>query len=186
MQNYRMRIDECGNLLMHSINCDLSSCQFSVVSVSLCEFVVHFCLLRRMAADSLRTSCSISCWSRPLLAASSRTSRRRARISLVRSRLALAAGAVGDGEAGAADRFEHAVVLQLAIGAGDGVRIDRQLAGQLADAGDQLAGGEGAVGDGEFHLADDLVVDRKSVMGVDLQEHGDRSPAGVGWKSDHG
>jgi hypothetical protein len=72
----------------------------------------------------------------------------------------LPAGLFGDAQSLAAERFEDAIGLQVAIGAGHGVRIDGDLQGQFTDRGDQVAGAESAVGDGEFDLADDLVVDR--------------------------
>jgi len=89
--------------------------------------------------------------------------------------LALATSAGGDGEARAAEGFEDAVVLELAVGAGDRVGVDGEVAGQLADAGNEVAGREGRVGDRELELADDLIVDREAVVGVDLEKHA-RSP----------
>ena len=55
--------------------------------------------------------------------------------------------------------------------AGDGVRVDREFAGQFADAGDEIAAADGAVGDGEFDLPHDLVVDGEPVSDVNMQEH---------------
>ena len=81
------------------------------------------------------------------------------------------ARAGGDRQAGAADGGEHAVVLQLAVGPGHGVRVDRQFAGQFADGGHQFALLEHVAGDREFHLADDLVVDGQRIGEVDLEEH---------------
>jgi hypothetical protein len=85
--------------------------------------------------------------------------------------LALSPRGGGHGEAGAADGFEDAVVLELAVSSRDGVRIDRQLAGELADARYKLARTQGRVGNREFHLPDDLVVDGQAVVRVDLKKH---------------
>ena len=41
-----------------------------------------------------------------------------------------------------------------------------------ADRGDQFAGPQSAVGDGEFDIADDLIVDGQTVMRIDVKEHG--------------
>src|SRR4051812_16519834 len=83
--------------------------------------------------------------------------------------LALPAGVGGDRETCSPHSFEHPIILQLAVRAGDGVWVDRQLASQLAYAEDQLAAALCAVGNGEFHLPYDLVVHREAVIGVDVQ-----------------
>ena len=75
----------------------------------------------------------------------------------------------------ATHRFEYFVVLQLPVGACDRVWVDRQLAGQLPHARHHLARGQYAVGDREFYLANDLVVDRQAVVGSDVEEHEGRA-----------
>ena len=67
---------------------------------------------------------------------------------------------------------QHAVVQQLAVGPGDRIGVDRQLAGQFPDGRDQLAFLEHLAGDGELDLPDDLVVDGQFVVEIDLEEHG--------------
>ena len=83
-------------------------------------------------------------------------------------------------EPGAAERLQHVGRLQLAIGAGDRVRIDGQVAGQFADRRHEISRLEGIAGDGEFHLPHDLIVNRDAVGGVDMHKHDfvrcDRSP----------
>ena len=88
--------------------------------------------------------------------------------------LATSAGTAFDGEPRAAYDGEYSFVLKLPIGAGDRVRVDRQFLGQLTDAGHHLAGRERAIGDGKFHLPDDLIVNGQTVMSVDMQKHDER------------
>jgi RNA polymerase sigma factor (sigma-70 family) len=94
------------------------------------------------------------------------------RADQVHALLATAPASVGGhGQAGAANGGQHIVVLQLAIGSGDRVRIDRQFAGQLANRGNQFAFLEHLAGHGELDLANDLIVDGQPVIEVDLKEH---------------
>ena len=79
---------------------------------------------------------------------------------------------VGDVRAGRAALLDDAGRLQLAIGAGDRVRIDEQLLGQHANRRQFLAGREPARGDQVLHLVDDLQVDRHAVGGGDVDLHG--------------
>ena len=61
--------------------------------------------------------------------------------------------------------------LQLAIGAGDGVRVDEQPLGQHADRRQLLAGLQPARRDQVLHLVDDLQVDRHAVVRGDVDLH---------------
>jgi hypothetical protein len=87
-------------------------------------------------------------------------------------------GPGADGQPGASDRFDDLVALQVAVGAGHCIGVDRQLPGQLADAGDHLARFEHAAGDRKLDLPRDLFVNREAIAGVDF-EHGAGEHFGV-------
>ena len=65
--------------------------------------------------------------------------------------------------------FKQAAELELAIGADDGVGIDGEIDGELADGGELIAGGELAGGDGSTDLVNDLAVDGHAGMQVELE-----------------
>ena len=65
----------------------------------------------------------------------------------------------GDVGALAAACFEEAVSFEVAIDAGDGVGVDEEAGGQLADGGELVARDEEAGGDGAADLVADLAVD---------------------------
>jgi hypothetical protein len=69
--------------------------------------------------------------------------------------------------------LEHALDLQLAVGADHGVRVDGKIDGQLAHRRQLIARHKVATGDPELHLLDDLPVKRYPALGVDpnLQAH---------------
>ena len=77
--------------------------------------------------------------------------------------------AVGDEGAGALLGIEEAADFHLAVGAEDGVGVDGQVDGNLADGGELVAGGEGAGGDCSLDLVDELPVDGDSAMGVEAE-----------------
>src|SRR5215471_3093224 len=72
-----------------------------------------------------------------------------------------------DERADAAPRFEHSVALEMRVDASDGVRVDAQLDGELADRRQLIAGPEAAGGDRGPQSALDLGVDWGRIAGVD-------------------
>ena len=74
---------------------------------------------------------------------------------------------VGDESAGALMGFEQAAEFELAIGAHDGVGIDFEIDGELADGGELIAGGQRAGGDAAADLVDQLAVDGDAAVQVD-------------------
>ena len=68
-------------------------------------------------------------------------------------------------------QLDDAFVLQLAVGLGHRVRVDHELLGQRADAGQLLAGTEGARFDAVLHLLHQLEVDGNTRRRVGTEEH---------------
>src|SRR5690606_36858783 len=85
--------------------------------------------------------------------------------------LALAPRPASHRQADACGMLDQVFALEIAIGPSDGVGIDGELAGQFADAGEEIARLEEPVGNGELHLAGDLFVNRDAVATVDLNKH---------------
>src|SRR5262249_38606212 len=77
----------------------------------------------------------------------------------------------GDEQAQAGPAGEGAVALQLGVGPGVSVGVDRHLARQLADRRQALVRPELAAGDGLANLPDQLLVDRHAAGGVDVEPH---------------
>ena len=69
-------------------------------------------------------------------------------------------------------RDHESAAFQFEIGAGDGVGIDDQLPGQLADRGETVLGFQLAAGDGLANLASQLLIDGGAAGGVDVKFHG--------------
>jgi hypothetical protein len=63
-------------------------------------------------------------------------------------------------------QVDHACVVKLAIGLGDGVGVDDQLLRERADTGQLLARAHGAGFDAVLHLLHQLQVDRHAGGGV--------------------
>jgi hypothetical protein len=61
--------------------------------------------------------------------------------------------------------------IELAVGADDGVRVDREVDGQLADRGELIARLQVPPGDAELHLLDDLPVEGDAALGIDPKTH---------------
>src|SRR5262245_4481566 len=72
-----------------------------------------------------------------------------------------------DERSDAAPRLEHAVALEMRVDAGDGVRVDAQVDGKLADGGELIAGAQASGRDGRPQTALDLCVDWRRIARVD-------------------
>ena len=70
----------------------------------------------------------------------------------------------GDERADAAPRLDDAGALELGVDAGDGVGVDAEVDGELADGRQLIAGLEAAGGDGGAQAAVELRVDRRAVV----------------------
>src|SRR4029077_9823330 len=75
----------------------------------------------------------------------------------------------GDHRAGAVPDGDQPLVLQRAVGGGDGVQVDPEVGRHLADGGKGVAFGQLAPGDQGLDLVRHLLVDRTAVAGI----HGD-------------
>ena len=64
-----------------------------------------------------------------------------------------------DAHALAADEFDDAIAFEEGVGLGDGHGVDGELLGDLADGGEEFAGGEAAGGDEGADLVGELAVD---------------------------
>ena len=78
----------------------------------------------------------------------------------------------GDERAGAVAQLDDAFVLELAVGLGDGVRVDHELLRQRPDAGQLLARPQRAGLDGVLHLLHQLEVDGHAGRGIGPEQHG--------------
>src|SRR5438876_11204878 len=83
----------------------------------------------------------------------------------------LAPGAGRHERAGAVPKLENAVVLELAIGLRDGVRVDDEFFGERTDAGKLVARAKGAGFDGVLHLLHELEVDGNAERGIGAEQH---------------
>jgi hypothetical protein len=75
-------------------------------------------------------------------------------------------------QAQALARLQPAFGSELGVGLGHRVRVDRQLRGQAAHAGQLRARGQFAGGHGPAHAVDDLLADRARIAGGDLEHQG--------------
>ena len=80
--------------------------------------------------------------------------------------------AAGDESARALLRVDDAADLHLAIGAQDGVGIDGEVDGHLADGGELVADCKSAGGDASLHLIDDLAEDGHAAVGIEAEGEG--------------
>jgi hypothetical protein len=80
-------------------------------------------------------------------------------------------GGVGDERACSLVRGENASKFELAIGADDGVWIDRKVHGELAHGGQAIAGAGGSAGTGGVYLVDNLTVDGNAGLHVEDKLH---------------
>ena len=78
----------------------------------------------------------------------------------------------GDEGAGAMAQLDHALVLELAVGLGDGVRVDHELLRQRPDARQLLARPQRAGFDAVLHLLHQLEVDGNARRGIGPEQHG--------------
>jgi hypothetical protein len=76
----------------------------------------------------------------------------------------------GDERPDAAPRLDDAGPLELGVDAGDGVGVDAEVDGELADGGQLVAGLEAAGGNGGAKRAIELRVDRSAIPRVDGNE----------------
>ena len=74
--------------------------------------------------------------------------------------------------------LEQATQLQFAVSAHDGVGVDGQIDGELADGGKLISGAQGAGRDAGMGLINDLAVDRNAA--VEIEGELER-PAGLGF-----
>ena len=79
----------------------------------------------------------------------------------------------GDERAGAVAQLDDALVLELAVGLGDGVRVDHELLRERADARQLLARAQRAGFDAVLHLLHQLEVDGHAGRGVGPEQHGE-------------
>jgi hypothetical protein len=77
-----------------------------------------------------------------------------------------------DTHALAADEFDDAVTFEEGVGFGDGHGVDLEVVGDLADGGEEFAGGEFSGGDESAELVDELAVEREAGGGGDGEEEG--------------
>src|SRR5580704_17581224 len=80
----------------------------------------------------------------------------------------------GDERADAAARVDDAGPLELGVDTCDGVGVDAQVDGELADGGKLVADLEAAGGDGGAQAAIELRVNRRAILGVDGNESAGR------------
>ena len=79
-------------------------------------------------------------------------------------------GVARDERADAAPRLDHAGALELGVDARDGVGVDAEVDGELADGRQLVAGLQAAGGDRRAQPAFELRVDRRAVLRVDGNE----------------
>src|SRR5581483_603839 len=72
--------------------------------------------------------------------------------------------------AAAGGGFDDAEAFELGVGLGEGVAVDMEFLGQLADGGERFAWLEGAGGGGIADLIDNLEVNRHAGLEIELEE----------------
>ena len=66
---------------------------------------------------------------------------------------------------------DHPLDLEFAVGSDDGVGVDGEVDGRLADRGELIARLQVLPGDAELHLFDDLPVEGDAALGIDPKTH---------------